>query len=257
MRPARTKFRHLFANYRKSTPPCRPAKSPRHVTQVVGRRPVACRKSPAAQTPSRPYRLVRGVVVDEPDTPEHAQEMNGRLHVYLPLLPSEAVEVVVEYPSRHRRDPGSEPMDFLQGLLHLGGRRVLPDGVGVSAEPLPDQSGGVRQRPGALLCAVPGAHRQAVQQPDQLRLAHGCQPRWIQKTLPIDLHRNPPRLLPRHAPIESHGDQKRERIPSNEAFGFRVQRAPVRIIGTGLAEFLEPLHNRLWFHRLMLAPSGS
>ncbi len=52
MRPARTKFRHLFANYRKSTPPCRPAKSPRHVTQVVGRRPVACRKSPAAQTPS-------------------------------------------------------------------------------------------------------------------------------------------------------------------------------------------------------------
>ena len=51
MRPARTEFCHLFANYRKSTPPCRPAKSPRHVTQVVGRRPVACRKSPAAQTP--------------------------------------------------------------------------------------------------------------------------------------------------------------------------------------------------------------
>ena len=51
MRPARTEFYHLFANYRKSTPPCRPAKSPRHVTQVVGRRPVACRKSPAAQTP--------------------------------------------------------------------------------------------------------------------------------------------------------------------------------------------------------------
>ncbi len=51
MRPVRTEFCHLFANYRKSTPPCRPAKSPRHVTQVVGRRPVACRKSPAAQTP--------------------------------------------------------------------------------------------------------------------------------------------------------------------------------------------------------------
>ena len=51
MRPARTEFCHLFANYRKSTRPCRPAKSPRHVTQVVGRRPVACRKSPTAQTP--------------------------------------------------------------------------------------------------------------------------------------------------------------------------------------------------------------
>ena len=56
MRPARTEFCHLFANSRKSTPPWRPAKSPRHVTQVVGRRPVACRKSPAAQTPSGPPR---------------------------------------------------------------------------------------------------------------------------------------------------------------------------------------------------------
>ena len=52
MRPARTAIRHLFANYRKSIPPCRPAKSPRHRTQVVGRRLVLCRKSPAAQTPS-------------------------------------------------------------------------------------------------------------------------------------------------------------------------------------------------------------
>ena len=59
--------------------------------------------------------------------------------------------VVPEYPSRHRRDPGPEPVDLLQRLLYLGGRRVLPDGGGVSAEPFPDQSGRVRQRPGALL----------------------------------------------------------------------------------------------------------
>ena len=34
--PTATEIRHLFANYRKSIPPCRPAKSPRHRTRVVG-----------------------------------------------------------------------------------------------------------------------------------------------------------------------------------------------------------------------------
>ena len=115
----------------------------------------------------------------------------------------------------HRAQSGS--------LLHLGGRCVLPDGAGVSAEPLANQSGRVRQRPGALLCAVPGAHRQTVQQLDKLRLALGCQQRRIQKTLSIDLRRNPPCLLPRHTSIESHSDQKRERIPPNKLSRFLVQ----------------------------------
>ena len=52
VRPARTEFCSLFANHRKSTPPGRPAKPPRHGAQGVGWRPVSCRKRPAAQTPS-------------------------------------------------------------------------------------------------------------------------------------------------------------------------------------------------------------
>ena len=51
VRPARTEFCSLFSNHRKSTPPGRPAKPPRHGAQGVGWRPVSCRKRPAAQTP--------------------------------------------------------------------------------------------------------------------------------------------------------------------------------------------------------------
>ena len=60
-----------------------------------------------------PLRLFRGVVVDNPKTSEHAHQVDVRLNVDLPLLPSEAAEVVAEYPSRHRRDPGPDPVDFL------------------------------------------------------------------------------------------------------------------------------------------------
>ena len=105
--------------------------------------PIEFARKLGVQASSRPYRLGRGVAVNDPETPEHAHQVNVRLDVDLPLLPSEAGEVVPEYPRGHRREPGPEPVDLLQRLLHLGGRRVPPDGAGVSAEPLPDQSGRV------------------------------------------------------------------------------------------------------------------
>ena len=45
--------------------------------------------------------------------------MNVWLHVYLPLLPSEAVEIVAKYPNRHRRDPGSERRRTRSSSSHL------------------------------------------------------------------------------------------------------------------------------------------
>ena len=155
--------------------------------------PVECARKLGVQATSRSHSLVRRVAVDDSKTPEYANHVDVRLDVDLSLLPSEAPEIVPEYPRRHRRDAGTEPVDLLQRLVHLGGGCVLPDGTSVSAEPLADQSGGVGQRLGALPCTVPGAHWQTVQQPGKLRFALGGQHRWIQKPLPLDLGGNPVR----------------------------------------------------------------
>ena len=66
--------------------------------------PIEFARKLGVQASSRPYRLVRGVAVNDPETPEHAHQVNVRLDVDLPLLPSEAAEVVPEYPRCHRRD---------------------------------------------------------------------------------------------------------------------------------------------------------
>ena len=51
MRPARTEIRHLFANYRNLSRPADRRSRPDTGLGSWGWRPVACRKSPAAQTP--------------------------------------------------------------------------------------------------------------------------------------------------------------------------------------------------------------
>ena len=57
--------------------------------------PIQFSRKLGIQASSRLYRLVLGFVVDNPKTPEYALHMDVRLNVDLPLLLSEAVEVVV------------------------------------------------------------------------------------------------------------------------------------------------------------------
>ena len=52
------------------------------------RRPVEFARILGVQASSRTYRLVRGVAVDDPKTPEHAHQMDARVDVDLPLPPS-------------------------------------------------------------------------------------------------------------------------------------------------------------------------
>ena len=68
----------------------------------------------AVQVSSRQYRFILGVALgDDAKTPKHAHQVAGRLDVDLPLVSAEATPVVVEYPSRYRREPGADPVDLL------------------------------------------------------------------------------------------------------------------------------------------------